>query len=820
MSETNPKVVNETLCTHCGTPVPEQLLRPGPSEQFCCNGCATVYGILHGCDLEEYYRLRKELSDDVKRPAKVTGKDYSGFDDPAFLSQTARKLPGGLLEIELYVEGTHCIACAWLIEKILLEREHARSARLDLGRSVVLIVFDPVAQKLSDFAHALDRIGYPPHPLSDNATTSLRDTDRKLLIRMGVAAAGAGNIMLLAFALYAGEFSGIEPQYASLFRWISLGLALPVVTYAAYPFYLGAWNGLRNKVAAMDLPIALGILVSFFASTIATWQQRSEVYFDSVTSLVFLLLVGRYVLARANRWASEASVTLLSAMPKIVHGIENNGTVDKPLTEVHTGDKLQILPGETIPVDGELLTDEALISEASFTGEAKPRKVIRGEVIFAGNIVVERPVQLRAVAIGEATRLGKLSQMMREAAAKRAPFTVITDRIAGWFVSSIILLATLTIVLWWQIDPTKALWYGVAMLVVTCPCALGLAVPISFATAIGFAAKQGIFIRGAPILERLAAIDRVMLDKTGTLTEGATRLLSTRYFSDLTQADQEKITQAVAAIEAHSTHHLAAAFQRTAATTLAVSQVQQIAGHGIRGVVQFPDSNAQSFVIGTYPFVAGGRHPTDAMNAAMQELDALGATPVWVSRDEEIVALYAIGDALRSDAKTAIEDIHRQNITCEILSGDSFAAVKKVSDQLAIGNYNASVSPEAKLERVQAVMSKNAVVAMVGDGVNDAAALAAADVGISPAGSAEVSREAAGVFLIEPGIGQVAALLRLAKQAMHRIRWNLTISIAYNLVGATLAITGHVTPLVAAILMPLSSLTALYLATRKGFVWK
>ena len=317
----------EVSCSHCGLPVPKALIRQDREEQFCCGGCEAVYGILNDCDLDEYYRLRDELSSDKPKPAQVSGKDFSYLDDPEFLKKYTIPRTKGNLSVELYVEGVHCVACSWLIEKVLMEREGADFARLDLGKSIVEIVFDPAKITLSRLAGVLDSVGYTPHPIQDDsvAIASRRET-RSLLIRMGIAGAVAGNIMLLAVSLYAGEYTGIDVNHANLFRWISLGLALPALLYSAQPFFKGAWSGLRHGMLHMDLPISLGILSAFAISLTATILGRGEVYYDTLTLLIFLLLSGRLLLNRATKWAMGSSEKLLDLEPRTARIVHENET--------------------------------------------------------------------------------------------------------------------------------------------------------------------------------------------------------------------------------------------------------------------------------------------------------------------------------------------------------------------------------------------------------------------------------------------------------------------------------------------------------------
>ena len=801
----------EVRCAHCGLPVPAARRTADTEKQFCCAGCEAVYRIVHECNLDEYYRLRERYEDRAPSPAKISGKNFDYLDDPDYLTRLGEPRAGGYLA-RFYLDGVHCIACSWLVEKVLLEREGASYARLSQATSVVEIVFHPGEKKLSELAHALDRLGYTPHPILEHSESAARRREtRQLLMRLGVAAASAGNIMLLAVSQYAGDVTGIESNYSALFRWVSLALCLPAVFYSATPFFRGAISGLRRGLLHMDVPISLGIAVAFAISLAATLQNRGDVYYDTVSMLVFLLLAGRLVLQRAGRWAADASESLLAVTPRRVKRVEADEVRDVPLSEIQSGDRLQVLPGDTIPVDGQLASAEAWVSEAHLTGEPGAVRRTSGNELFAGSVVEHAPLEMTATAMGEATQLAKLAEMMKRAAARRAPIAGVMDRVAAYFVGAVLSLAVITVIIWLFVDPSRALWNAAALMVVACPCALGLATPLALGMAMGRAARRGIFIRGQDGVERLASVQRVILDKTGTLTEGRLSIAAEQFCETIAADERGEILRAAAALERYSGHAIATAFADRPAEILKPEDCRVIAGAGIEGRV-----NGRSYAIGSEGFVAD--RVTDipqSLLRASAEFAAAGLTLVWIARDGNAAAVLGLGDRLQRGAREAIAEIKRMNLTVELLSGDQVEAARLVATQLNIETFRGGVRPEDKLARVEELIAHGEKVAMAGDGVNDAAALGRADVGISAAGSAEVARDAADVFISSVrGPAAMAEALRLSRRAMRIIRVNLAIALLYNLVGATLAMTGQVGPLVAAILMPLSSLTVVLIAAR------
>jgi Cu2+-exporting ATPase len=793
--------------------VPDARVVDGSEAQFCCAGCEAVWRILHECQLDEYYRLREEFTEGKRVPAKVTGKSFEYLDDPEYLKRFAEARAEGAVHVELYLDGVHCVACSWLVEKVLMERAGAQYAQLNLGKSVVEIVFSPRDVRLSRIAQTLDRIGYTPHPIiQDSDSAARRWESKRLIARLGIAGASAANIMLLAISQYAGDVSGIEPGYSALFRWISFGLAIPAVTYSAWPFYRGAWNGLKQRMLHMDLPISLGILAASAMSIAATIQNRGDVYYDSVSALIFLLLAGRLILQRASRWAASASENLLALTSKTAKRIQSDGVREVLLTEIRFGDLIQVLPGEVVPVDGVLESDVAWIGEAHLTGEPGAVKRHHGEEIFAGSTVEQSPLELKTTAVGETTRLWGLAQMMREASARRAPITMVMDRIAGYFVATVITLATATALIWMFIDPSRALWNAAALMVVTCPCALGLATPVALGMAMGRAARRGLFVRGQDGIERLARVRHVIFDKTGTLTHGFLNVVSATYANDLDSALQDEILDAVAALESQSGHAIASAFRDIDTQRQVVREVSVTAGAGVQGLV-----NSEHFAVGSAPYVSDFvTEMPSRLQLAAQETAERGLTVVYVARNRQVVTVYGLGDSVHPEAKDAVIAVRRAGMTVELLSGDHTQAVARIAEELNIIDFHGCVTPEEKLAHIEQLENQGIRAAMIGDGVNDAAALSLATVGISVAGAAEVARDAADVFISTArGPEAIAELFQLSRRAFRRLRLNLGIAVGYNLFGAALAMTGHVGPLVAAILMPVSSLTVLFIATRR-----
>lgn len=785
-------------CAHCSLPVPAGLVDERAEQQFCCAGCRTVFALLGDLGLERYYALAEGAE---RRPARVSGRSYAEFDDPTFQRLYCRGLPGGELQIELYLEGVHCTACVWLVEQLPQLAAGVLEARLELPRSMALVRFDPRATPLSRVAQAIDRLGYAAHPYRGVDLRAVRrKEDRRLLIRLAVAGAAAGNVMLMAFALYAGMFEAMERAHEELFRWGSLVISLPAVLYAGSLFFSGAWAALRARRLHMDLPIALGLSVGLASGVVNTLRGRGEIYFDTLTVLVFLLLVGRWVQRRQQRGAADAAEMLYSLTPTSARVLEGGSVHERPVETLVPGTLVELRAGDSVPADGVVREGRSEVNAAWLTGESRPVAVEPGEPIHAGTVNLSARLVLEVSAAGEATRVGRLVRHVADAARRRAEVVLLADRLAGVFVAVVLFLAALTFALWYGRHPEAAFEHAVALLIVTCPCALGMATPLAISAAIGRAAKAGILVKGGDALERLARPGRIYLDKTGTLTVGSTALV--RWAGD------ETLQPHVAALEAQSAHRLARAFVVSVAPSHAlaepaVTEVRETFGAGIEGLVE-----GRALRVGSPAFVApDGELPAWA-SRFVERAAAEAQTPVLVAEEGTVVAAASFGDPLRPEAKATVASLRALGFEVRLLSGDHPAVVEQVGRELGLAPAacEGGAAPERKLAVVEEALRAGPVV-MVGDGVNDAAALAAATCGIAVHGGAEASLAAADLFIARPGLSAVVDAVTGARAALRVVRRNLLFALGYNVLGTTLAMTGVLNPLLAALMMPVSSLT-------------
>ena len=794
-------------CAHCGLEVPPGLLVGGSTSQFCCAGCRAAHAIIHEHGLDDYYAFARRR----EAPVRATGRTYEDFDHDAFHALYVRARADGLVETDLYLEGVHCASCVWLVERLPLAIPGVERAELDVGRSLARLAWDPSRTPLSSIAHFLDSLGYPAHPFRGvKADQMRRREDRAALISIGVAGAIAGNVMMIALAIYAGWFGGIEREFERYFRWWSLLLTTPALLWPGRVFFRSAWVALRNRTLHMDVPIALALGAGYLRGAVNTMRDSGPVYFDGVATLVFLLLVGRFLQQRAQRAAADSAEMLFSLTPSTARVVEGDGVREVPAEAVLPGAVLQVRVGDTLAADGIVARGRSSLDLSLLTGESRPVAVEEGAEVFAGTANLSAPLRVRVTGTGESSRLGRILRDVEESARRRAPLVRLADRMAGVFIAVVLTLAVAAWVVWLGRDPSRALDNAIAMLVVTCPCALALATPLAMTVAIGRAARQGILIKGGDALERLARPGHLILDKTGTLTEGRLELVSWE--------GSDEVRAMVLALERHSRHPAALALQRAwgAGIGLAPTDVRETIGQGIEGRVC-----GHVVVVGKPSFVLEHGSRAARLALPLASLDA-SLSPVLVRVDDRIVARAAFGDPLRPEAANAIERLRSRGWHVSILSGDDPHVVAATARALGIPDRDArgGATPEekcAEVERVRAAATRagdGRPVVMVGDGVNDAAAIAAANVGIGVRGGAEACFATADVFLARGGLMPLIELERGARRTVNLIRLGIAFSLCYNVLGAALALTGAIDPLIAAVVMPVSSLTVVFTAWR------
>ncbi len=781
-------------CAHCGLPAPKDRDEPeGPA--FCCEGCRTVYAVIMDAGLERYYEHRAEFDADAG-PADATANTYAALDDGSALEQFTRPGPGGALNAEFALENLHCAACVWLVERLDQVVPGVLSAEVRFAERSVRVNFDAQRAKLGDVARGLAALGYPPHLAVQTDAQRLRTLeDRALLTRIGVAGACAGNVMLIAFALY----SGADAHFAEYFRYAALGLSVPAVFWSGSSFFRGAWSALRVRSPHMDLPVSLGLLAGFLSGAINTVRGQGEIYFDSVTAIVFLLLVGRYIERRQHHAAEGAREHVSALFPHVARVVEDSGDRELPIQAVRPGMRLSVLPGESFPADGEVSRGHSSVDMSPLTGESLPVNVGPGSAVFAGTVNTASALTLVASASGTETRLGRLLDEMRHAESRRAPIQRLADRFAGRFVIGVLALSVVTLLVWAPFDLSRGLQSAIALLIVTCPCALGLATPLAVSAALGKAARRGLLIRHGEALERLARPSLLIFDKTGTLTTGRLR-------RELVLGDTTALPLG-AAVASESPHPIARALclDVPLPTGVLVSERRAFPGQGL-----VADCGGEEVCVGQLAFLEGrGKSISEELAALARRHQDAGMSCSFISRGRRVVAVAIFADSIRPEARDVLRELREKGHSLAIASGDHEATVQRLAERLdqPFRFVRGGLGPQNKAQLVEEYSRSEQGVVMVGDGINDSAALLTAGVGVAVHGGAEASLAAADVYSARPGLAMLPPLFAGARRTLHVVKRNLRLSLAYNGVCAGLAITGYISPLLAAVLMPLSSLT-------------
>jgi len=798
-----------TACAHCGQPVPPSLVRMQDAEQFCCIGCRQVYTLVREWGFDQYYRLVDQQRAPLE-PARVSGRNFEDFDDPQLQATASDALDADRQRTRLYLEGVHCAACVWLVEKLPTVLSGVDAVRLNYGSAVAEITWRPEQTKLSTIGKALDRLGYTPHVHhASRLQDARRSEDRAALARVGVAAACAMNLMFLSGALYAGDYQGMSAQFQTFFRWLSLLVAIPVMTFSARPFFQTGIAGLRAGMIHIDLPIALALAIASLASAVNVVTGTGPLWFDSLAMLTTALLGARQLQRSAQRAAIERAdslrgVAFLEFARRMTGSEPDAVSVEVPLSALVPGDRVEVRSGELVPVDGVVLSGRSSLDNAVITGESVPVAIEAGDAVHAGATNLGARLVVRVDAAGSRTRVGALLAVVQEALSRKPALLQLTDTLARRFVITLLLAAsaTLTIVGWRHGFETGML-RTVALLVVSCPCALGLSVPLAMSMSLMRAARTGIFIKNPDSLDRLRHVGTMLLDKTGTLTEG--RATVVRWNGD------ERALDFARALEAESSHHVARAFQHASQTSLhvvrSVEQVVETAGLGISGRL-----NGHEVRVGSRLHVSGADAAFSEIDRAAAAMVADGYSPVFVSVDGRVAGVAAIGDKLRADAHATVDRLRARGIHVRIISGDHPDVVSRVGAELGLAPEDArgGLTPEAKRDLVADTVARRAdgagAIVMVGDGVNDAAALALADVGIAVQGGMGASIVAADVVLTREGVQPLLDIMDGSRRLRSVIRRNINFSLVYNVCASSLAIAGLVGPLLAAVLMPLSSL--------------
>jgi len=784
-------------CTHCQLEFDESVMitehEGDETLYFCCKGCEGVYHLLKSDGLDSFYEKRGKQTLDPAEHA-TEHDDLERFDLEGFKKKYIRTTPEGLSEINLIIEGIHCSACVWLNEKVLHQTEGIIEATINYSNNKAHVVWDPELIRLSEIIEKIRAIGYNAYPYDprlqeERAVKTRNDYYARILV--GVFA--TMNIMWIAIAQYIGYFSGIEDRFKNILNIAEFALATPTLFYSGWIFFRGAYYGLKNRFVNMDLLVAAGASLSYIYSIYAMITLRGEVYFDSTTMIITFVLVGKYLEVLSKKRAADTLDRIIGTMPTEATVIKGDEKSLVAIENIVPGDLLELKPGEKVAIDGTIESGSALFDESSLTGESEPILHETGDAILSGTICLDSVVRYRATKHANESLLHTITEMLSDAVTKKPRIEQLANQISGWFSLAILSIALLTFAGWWYFggEFERALIIGISVIVIACPCALGLATPMATLIGISIAAKRGLLFKEASLLETMAKSDLLALDKTGTLTEGKPSVIKIDTYEGfdpslllaLVQSSNHPVSQG---IERYLLEH----YDDLAAPTL-----QMIQGIEAKGVT------AQNQ--GT-PLIGG--------NAALMAMHNISCqtegehTLYFFAIGEKLVARFELRDRLKEGAADAVRAIRKLGVRVVMLTGDHEATAHRIAHEVGIDEYHAALLPADKAALIDRYHDEGHIVVMAGDGINDAIALAKSDIAIAMGSGADIAIEVSDIVLLEDRPQGLADAYTLSRRTFRAVKENLGSSILYNIIAVPLAVAGYVNPLVAALAMSLSSL--------------
>lgn len=809
----------DKACFHCGQPVPPQThwITPvaGVEQSFCCQGCQAVAQAIVEAGLADFYQYRDQPSPTAAAIVPAQLRQWQVYDHPAvqkkFVYQAGTpELP--VAQVALILEGITCAACVWLNEKHLMQLPGVLEVRINYTTHRAHIQWNPAQLQLSAILDAIERLGYHAHPYDPHSQQKhFEETRKQYLLRMAVSGFLGMQVMMISVALYEGAWSGIEARFLSLFHWMNLILTLPVLFYAAAPFFKTAWRDLQQYRMSMEVPIALGLVLAFIGSVWATLTGVGEVYYDSVVMFVFFLLTGRYFELMARQRGSETLERLARSTPAVANQwvMTEHGEAQEQqvlVAELVPGDQVLIRPGEAVPVDGIVIEGQSSVSEALLTGESIPVLKKTGDRLVGGSINRESPLRARVTQVGEQTILAGILRLLNRAQTEKPAIMQLADRIAGYWVLLIVGLAGCVAVYWWWVEPVRWLPVTFAVLAVTCPCALSLATPAALSATTATMSSLGVIITKGQVLETLAQVTDVIFDKTGTLTQGRLSIAQSYCWGAQSIAEYIAIAQA---LEAQSEHPIAQAFRDytgVVGRSRTATAVQNEPGAGLAGWIE-----GQYYCLGTLAFIQA---QLPQINDIKVPVGGGEDYAVYLADGQQLLAGFCLSDPLREDAQATIQQLQAAGVTVHLLSGDHAPAVAALAQAVGIAHYASRLSPADKLLLLQRLQQQGAIVMMVGDGVNDAPVLAAAQVSVALNSGADLAKLSADMVLLGRHLQPLYQSFLLAKRCQRIIRQNLAWAAGYNLAAVPAAAVGWVPPWLATIGMSFSSLGVVLNALR------
>lgn len=787
----------ELICYHCGLPAKSayKAIIENKEQNFCCQGCITACNLIYSSGASSYYKNRDGY---CQLPVKNDNENIN-YNSESFFKDFIKK-SNNKFSIKFYIEAIHCPSCMWVIEKVLLKELNIKEVQVNFTSKTVKISWDDTKTDLNDIVNLLTNIGYKPQPVEKvNIQDKITESNRDLLLKMTVAGFGTLSTMFLSEPFYFKYVQDLNPEYARLLKLISLIITTPIYFYCIKPFFRSTASAIKYRVFSMDSNIFIGATLIYIYSVLAVFMSNAQIYFDCLTMFLFLIITGRFVestikenifikVNQSIKNYSKQSILVKDGVEKVIYS-----------KDIKIDDVILIKVGEQIPIDGEIIYGSGYINEAIMTGESKPLyKTIKDKVI-AGSINIEGAFYIKAEKIGNETALNQIIDLSESISSSKNKINLFTDKASHYLISISLISAIISFFINLSHGIDFALLTMVSVIVVTCPCAMGLAIPASISMASSIGLKKGILFKDSKIFELINKTTDIIFDKTGTITQGDMTISDIQTFNGY---DKNSVIEIASSVERYSEHPIAKAIvnylNNEKLNTLKAYDFININGQGVKGFL-----NGDEILVGKKDLLIEN-------NIFIEENKLNDLTQVFIAYKGLLIGIISLQDKLKDDAIKIIDNFKSKNINIGLLSGDRNNVVEKISKLAGIKNYKGEMKPESKAEYINNIKSRNKIIMMVGDGINDTPAMSASDISVAITSNNDLTNLKADIVILSKDFNSLDDMFNISNKTFNIIKQNIVLSFIYNLIVIPIAVSGNISPLIAAVLMPLSSFIVLF----------
>lgn len=791
----------KVACSHCHLEFDDEMMIKEGDLHFCCNGCQGVYHLLNDEGLDSFY---DKAGSTKLAPPMHQLDDSSHFDSPSFYEQYVKKDADGFSIVSLIIEGIHCSACVWLNEKALHKMEGVIEANINFTNNKATIVWADDVVKLSQIIDMIRSIGYNAFAYDSATGENYANRERKsYYLKMAVAIFASMNIMWIAVAQYAGYFTGITQNVKTILNIAEWILATPVLFYSGWVFFKGAYYGLKTKVVNMDLLVATGALLTYIYSIYITLMEVGEAYFDSVSMIITFVLIGKFLEVLSKKNAADTLDSIGKNIPNEVKVFKDNTVILSKLDDVNVGDIIVVGSGERVLFDGKIVKGSGNFDESSLTGESDPIYKEKGDSVISGTSSIDADIYFETTKDFEHSTLSNLVTLLENAINKKPQIQQIANKLSEHFSTVILGLSFITFIVWWLWPHSfeVAFMVGISVIIIACPCALALATPVATLVGLSLGAKKGVLFKEAALLETMAKVDTLVLDKTGTLTMGKPEVVNEHIYKEFDKSILYSLVK-------NSNHPISKGIIQylSEENEIIFDEYKQVPAAGI--VAKYKNKK-----------VLGGNIKLIEDNKLNADFESQNSV-FYFAIDSDIMAVYELKDKVKPDAKDLISELTKKGINSIILTGDNGKIAKRVADEVGIKEYYYSQNPKEKSKFIDKLKKDNKTIVMVGDGVNDVLALAHADISIVMGSGSDIAIDVSDVVLLNDSLKSLSDAFKISRTTFGLIKQNLGISLVYNAITIPLAMAGYVIPLVAAISMSVSSLLVVGNSMRIRYKWQ